>query len=465
MDLVLLPGQHIHIVGIGGFGMSAIARILLESGYTISGSDQHPSALAQALAQDGAQVFVGHAGENISGAEVVLYSSAVQSDNPELQAARAAKVPVYNRREFLPALLEGQQTIAIAGTHGKTTTTALLIHVMREAGLDPSYIVGGVMKNTGRNAGAGKGEYFVIEADEYDNMFLGLSPSIALLNNVEWDHPDFFPEPADLLRAFAQYVGRLAPDGVLVANMDDDVVQAIAGARRERLLPVQFYGIENNSADWWAIDLEAVHGGMRFVVCQGAGTQGVIGPAQLSIPGRHNVQNALGALAIARHLGIPFPEIARAFQSFAGTGRRSEVMGEAGGVRVINDYAHHPTAIRVTLKTWRDQPGLRHLWAVWQPHTYSRIRALGESFLESFSAADHVLITDIYAAREAPQPDINAKGLARAMKHADARYSGDLFETAQLLATEVQPGDVVVLLSAGDAPRIGQALLDVLNKR
>jgi UDP-N-acetylmuramate--alanine ligase len=466
----LIPGQHVHIVGISGFGMSAIARVLLENGYVVSGSDRQMNDLSQALMNDGASVFLGHQAEHIAGAELVLVSSAVAEDNPEVIAAYAQGIPVSDRRDFIATLTEGHQTIAVAGTHGKTTTTAMLVHVLSEGGLDPSFIVGGVMKDRGTNAGAGSGEQFVIEADEYGYMFLGLEPQVAVITNVEWDHPDFFHTPEDMLLAFRLFLERLPPAGLLVACADDDVVRTLADERRAGLAPVQTYGVNNPHADWWAIDLKPTPlGGMEFVVCHGSAGEGVIGSARISVPGQHNVQNAMGVIAVARHLGIPFDVIVGALESYAGTGRRSELMGEAGGVRVVSDYAHHPTAIRVTLRAWREQLQNRgKLWAVWQPHTYSRTRALADSFKSAFSTADHVLVTDIYAAREEATPGLFAKDLAQLIRedgHPDARYSGDLDLTAQILANEVRAGDVVLLMTAGDAPQIGLALLDVLYRR
>ena len=461
----LIPGQHIHIVGISGFGMSAIARILLENGYTITGSDQKLSDLSRALREEGVRVYEGHAADHIGAAEMVLMSSAIPPNNPEIQAAHRLGIPVQERRDFITRVTGGYETIAVAGTHGKTTTTAMLVHVLGEAGLDPSFIVGGILNNRGTNAGAGTGAHFVIEADEYGNMFLGLNPHIAIVTNVEYDHPDFFQTPGETLDAFRQFVAQLDDSGLLVACADDDVARAFAQERRERMLPVQTYSVGNHNADWWAVDLTPNRqSGMDFVVHHG----GVIGPVRLSLPGEHNVQNAMAVITVARTLGVPFETIAQALASFAGTGRRSEQMGEAGGVRVINDYAHHPTAIRATLRAWRDQTHDGDLWAVWQPHTYSRTRALADSFKESFAAADHVLVTDIYAAREAKTPGLLARDLAELIRqggHPDARHSGDLPETAQILANEVQPGDVVVLMTAGDAPQIGRALLDVLDKR
>lgn len=466
-NLLLIPGQHIHIIGISGFGMSAIARVLVENGYVVSGSDQKLNPLSLALRESGVTVYEGHTESNIEGAELILVSSAVPRDNPEIQAAQRQKIQVVHRRDFMRAITEGQQTIAVAGTHGKTTTTAMMAYVLVEAGFDPSYIVGGVIKNLGTNAGAGLGEHFVIEADEYDHMFLGLNPGIAVVNNVEYDHPDFFRTPQDMLAAFQKFVDLLGSEGMLVACADDGVAAELAAERRKQFWPVLTYGVENKNADWWAVDLKPnPKGGTDFVVCHAEIGGGVIGPISLQLIGTHNVRNAMAVITVARHIGVPFETIAEALAKFEGTERRSEVMGEAGGVKVINDYAHHPTAIMMTLKAWRERVGNGSLWAVWQPHTYSRTRALADSFKDSFGSAHHVLVTEVFAARETFTPGLDSKDLAAMMSdHPDARYSGDLFETAQILATEVKAGDIVVLLSAGDAPRIGHALLDVLRKR
>jgi UDP-N-acetylmuramate--alanine ligase len=462
----LIPGQHIHIVGIGGFGMSAIAKVLLDQGYTISGSDQQHNALTRQLQAEGATIYQGHQADHIAGAELVLMSTAIADDNPELLEARKQGIRIQERRDFITRMTAGYQTIAIAGTHGKTTTSALLTHVLKEAGLDPSYIVGGMIRNYASNAGSGSGDQFVIEADEYGYMFLGLHPQIAVITNIEYDHPDFFKTPNDLLLAFRLFLEKLSLTGILVACADDDVVSALADERRGLVAPVQTYGIENkNPADWWAIDLKPNKlGGTDFVVCHGSSGTGVIGPARLQIPGKHNVQNAMAVIAVARQLGVPFEVIASALESFEGAGRRSEVMGQAAGVRVVNDYAHHPTAISATLKAWKEQLGGQgRLWGVWQPHTYSRTRALAESFQEAFGAADKVLVMDIFPSREEYSPGLDSKDLAEKIPH--ARHSGDLTFTAQMLAEEVKAGDTVVLMTAGDAPKVGEMLLAVLKNR
>jgi UDP-N-acetylmuramate--alanine ligase len=380
-------------------------------------------------------------------------------------------IPVRRRQDVLGDLMAGQIGIAVAGTHGKTTTTAMMVHVLMEAGRDPSYIVGGVMRNTGTNAGVGQGPYFVIEADEYDRMFLGLRPQIAIVTNIEHDHPDCFPTMQDVRAAFEAFVILLPEDGLLVVCADDPEARQIGQARRGA---VRWYGlgVTPNADGWRADDIEPdPAGGTRFSVRRG---EQEIGQARITLAGRHNVQNTLAVIVVAEHLGVPFERIASALSSFQGTARRSEIMGQVGGVTVISDYAHHPTAIRVTLDAQRSRPGVRHLWAVWQPHTYGRMRLLADAFAAAFGAADHVLVTDVYSVREAITPGLDAAGMAELIRDfgvrshrpsADVRYTGSLEATAQLLIDEVQPGDRVMILSAGDAPRVGELLLTRLQSR
>ena len=466
-ERVLSPGQNVHIVGIGGFGMSAIARVLLAQGYNVSGSDLHLNALTDALTAAGARITQGHAAENVAGADVVIATSAATDDNPELAAARAAGVPVLRRREALGALLAGKIGVAVAGTHGKTTTSALAVQVLRAGDLCPSYIVGGVLRSTGNNAAVGHGEYFVIEADEYDRMFLGLSPRYAILTTIEHDHPDCFPTFDDVRAAFAEFVARLPAEGLLVACADDTTARALADERAAAGGAVAYYGLGEDlpAGAWRAGEVTAHADGTRFYVWRG---ERAVGYVHLTLYGRHNVANALGVIALADALGIPFERTRTALAHFAGTGRRAELLGRAAGVSVVSDYAHHPTEIRVTLAAFRQRPDVGELWAVWQPHTYGRMRTLADDFAGAFAAADHVLVTDVYSVREQPAPGLDAPQMAARIAengHPDARYSGDLEATARLLAEEVRAGDAVLILSAGDAPRVGAQLLEALHQR
>ncbi len=448
-----VPGQHIHIVGIGGFGMSALAHVLLHQGYYVTGSDRRPNALTQALEQDGAVIFKTEDPQNVVGAEMVLATSAAQADHVELAMARALNIPVYKRADVIADIMSGQVGIAVAGTHGKTTTSAMIAHILVETLQSPSYIVGGIVRSTGRNAAVGTGKAFVIEADEYDHMFLGLRPQVAVVTNVEYDHPDFFRTPNDLVQAFNQFVDLLPIEGLLVACADDPTAAILAQNRFVAGWPVITYGIHNPQAGWRAanIHLDAAYNTV-FDVLRGSQKLGTV---SLQIPGEFNVLNALAALIVADHQGVPFAEAARALATFQGAGRRFQLRGEIDGVLVIDDYAHHPTAIRVTLEAAMQRFKARTIWAVWQPHTYSRTQALWDSYVMAFESADHVVITDIYAAREDPVPGVSSAELAEAINHPDVRHTPTLDDAVNYLLENVQPPAAILILSAGDAPLIG----------
>ncbi len=454
-------GSHIHIIGVGGAGMSAVARVLLESGVTVSGSDRQSNDITRDLQQHGAIIYEGHRAENIAGATAIFVSSAVKGDNPEIAAAKTASIPVLTRREFFRYLLPGKTQIAVAGTHGKTTTTALIIHLLRETGHDPSYIVGGTLANTGDNAHVGKGNAFVVEADEYGGMFLGLSPKIAVITNIEHDHPDIFPTLDDVLRVFRQFVALLPTDGTLIACADDPNAALIL--REHQSGESISYGF---SGDWRVSLAEPSPSGQtKFSIVHESTEYPVISP----LAGTHNMLNVAAALLAVHAFGVPLNQAIPALESFKGTGRRFEVMGEGGGVTVISDYGHHPTAIRATLQAARQRYLKARIWAVWQPHTYSRSRLMANEFAHSFTEADTVLITNIYAAREQPGPGDPTSGslaaLATVAGHPNVRASGNLEATAKILLDHVQPGDVVIILSAGDAPKIGEVLLEARQNR
>lgn len=456
--------MHYHIIGIGGFGMSAIARVLLQRGHIVSGSDMRSNAITTALIAEGCRVFVGHNARHIIGVDIVLASSAIPPENPEIVTAQAANIPVYDRRSAMSLLTEGFRTLAVAGTHGKTTTTALLTHVLAANGRDPSAIIGGVMQDTGSNARVGQSDLFVIEADEYGEMFLGLSPEIAVINNIEHDHPDQFANLDEMQAVFHQFADRIIPHGILIAGIDSPPVAALAENRQWRGLPVVTYSLTNEEADWFADNIIAMpNGSIQFTV-HFANTQ--LGNATLPLLGTHNVQNALAVCAVADKLGLPSTDIIDALATFPGTQRRSEIMAQIGDVTIVNDYAHHPTAVRTTLAGWRHVA--QRLWAVWEPHTYTRMRALAPEFVQSFMDADHVLVLDVYSVREEITPGLSAPNLARMMRdvgHPHALYGGTFKEAADTLADVVQAGDVVVIMSAGDAPIVGHTLHKKLLER
>ncbi|MBE2192782.1 MAG: UDP-N-acetylmuramate--L-alanine ligase [Anaerolinea sp.] len=453
--------QQVHIVGIGGAGMSAIARVLLGRGIRVSGSDRSLNPVTAALESLGAVIYQGHAAAQIEGAEALLISSAIKDDNPEVVAARSAGVPILKRREALPLVMGDKTQIAVAGTHGKTTTTALITHLLREAGRDPSYIVGSVMGNTGDNARAGSGDAFVIEADEYDTMFWGLTPTIALITNLEHDHPDMFPTMTDMIHAFEGFIERIPEyDGVLITCADSPEALALAQKRRASGQPTLTYSLEGKG-NWNLV--ETSEGVLISGMENGQEIEALIHAAlPPSLAGRHNLQNALGAVAAVVAYGIPLQTALTGLGTFRGTERRMQVLGTFREAVLISDYGHHPTAIHATLEALRRLYPQSKIWAVWQPHTFSRTRELGGAFAHAFGDADHVLITDIYPARERFQPGdpdgANMAAQTQAAGHPDARHSGDLSQTAALLQTEVGPGEVVILFSAGDAPHIWDLL-------
>lgn len=436
--------------------MSGIARVLRERGETVTGSDQAASPFSDALGDLGVTVWIGHAAEHVAGADVVVASSAVPDGNVELAAARAAGIPVLRREAFLPQLTTGYVTVAVAGTHGKTTTTGLIAWILRRAGRDPSFLIGGMLPDLGGNAAAGAGRHFVIEADEYDRTFLGLTPSLAVVTSVEHDHPDCYPTPADFQAAFEEFVDRVSE--VLIVCVDDSGAALLHPARAERWT----YGL-SPSADFRAEELRPNSaGGMDFLASRRGELVGLI---RTRLPGEHNVRNVLAALAAATHLDVPLAEARQALVDFHGAGRRFEILGQADGVTVIDDYAHHPTEIRATLAAARERFPESEIWAVFQPHTFSRTRTFLGELSHAFGDADHVIVTAIYAAREEWDPDISGQTIVERMLHPDAHYIPELDEAAAELLSRVGPGSVVLTLSAGDGNRVGRIVLEAMARR
>lgn len=453
-------GRHVHLVGIGGAGLSAIARVLMGRGAEVSGSDLVLSAVAEALARDGVQVFVGHRAEQVSGADLVVASSAVPEGNVELQAAESAGIPVLNRARVLGELMDGREGVAVAGTHGKTTTTAMIASILWEGGLDPTFIVGGVVTGLDTNARAGTGPHFIVEADEYERTFLGLKPRIAVVTNVDLDHPDCYPTFEELREAFEAFVTLVPPEGLLVTCWDHPVARELGEKRAATGLPVVFYGLGKGAA-WRADEVRPnFAGGSDFLALREGR---VLGLVRLRVPGRHNVSNAVAALAVADYLGVPFPTVRSALTGFRGVARRFEMKGEAQSVTVVDDYAHHPTEIEATLAAARERFPERPLWAVWQPHTYSRTKILLEEFAQAFEEADHVLVLPIYAARERDTLGIGSEDIVAQMEHPDVRLVTSMEEAVVQLATEVEPHDVVLTLGAGDGYLVGEWLLIALR--
>ena len=464
---------HVHLIGIGGTGLSAIARLLLESGYIVSGSDQSISPLAEALQAAGIRIERGHRAENVQGADLVIRSSAIPDNNSEVQAALKAGIPVLKRADFLGRLMADRLGIAVAGTHGKTTTTAMIAWMLTALGKDPSYIIGGVSKNLGSNAHAGSGDAFVIEADEYDRMFLGLRFKAAIVTNIEHDHPDCYPTKQEYFQAYLDFAGLVPHDGVLFICNDDAEARRLLQAAQQNGKPALGYGIlpcDSLPKPVYTVERLSPNnkGGYSFeAVCyqdkQAAGASRVW--VDLQVPGEHNVRNALAALAMADWLGLPLDLAAQALSEYRGTERRFEVLGEEGGVIVISDYAHHPTEIRATLAAARARYPQQEIWAVWQPHTYSRTQTLFDKFASAFTEADHVVVTEVYPAREPVSVNFSSQQVVAAMHHKDSHFEAELSRVAPYLMAHLHKGDVLVVLSAGDADKVCTQVLAGLTER
>ena len=451
-----LSEMKIHIIGIGGTGMSPIAVVLHESGATVTGSDRSESGYTADLRSRGIRVSVPQKAENITDPDIVFYSSAIHDDNPELAEARKRGIPTLKRREFLSMMLSGRKTIAIAGSHGKSTTTAMMIWVFQQLGLEPGFVVGSKMKDLKRNAAFGHSEWFIIEADEYDNMFLGLDPYTAVLTKVEYDHPDCFPTEELYLKAFESFLGKTQPDGLLFLNGDDPKQGRIPYSDQ---VTVRRYGL-NENCDFCAKDPKVGRNGCyTFDFCWGDRSV----PAALQIPGLHNVYNAAAVLGVCAYYGLDVHKAAEALSGFHGIERRFEIVADRNGITLIDDYAHHPTEIRATLKAAREYFPERKIWAVWQPHTFSRTQSLLKEFSESFGDADEVIITDIFAARET-YSGFGIDDVMRSVRHASVHHLGTNADVAAFLAENLKTGDVVVTLSAGDANRAAPMALEMLKK-
>jgi len=460
----------VHFIGIGGSGISAIARLMLERGDTVTGSDRVLSSFASELQKAGATVYIGHHPRNITDADYVVRSSAIPDDNPEVKAALIAKIPVYKRADFLGQLMADKTGIAIAGTHGKTTTTAMLAWVLTKLEKDPTFIVGSTINNLGVNAHAGQGNTFVIEADEYDHMFLGLRPRIEVVTSLEHDHPDIFPTFEDMYTDFESFVDLLPADGTLIVCTDDSGTAPLITHARKTGKAVIGYAIQGDATIMSPSYIQARAlepnelGGYRFQVQSNLSGANTSTKVDLQVPGEHNVHNALAVLAVVELLGLSPQQTAEALAEFSGTGRRFEIRGEVNGITVIDDYAHHPTEIKATLAAAKMRYPDRRVWAVWQPHTYTRTQTLFAEFSRAFKDADEVIVSEVYASRE-PSQNFTSAEIVSAMPHASARYIATLKEISRYLIKNLQPGDVLLVLSAGDANQISTDVLAGLKER
>lgn len=446
--------KRLHFVGIGGAGMCGIAEVLLNQGYRVSGSDLRLSEVTEHLRFLGAEVFEGHRAENLGQVDVVVTSSAVQDENPEVRAARERKIPVIRRAEMLAELMRMKHGIAVAGTHGKTTTTSMVGQVLTKAGLDPTLVIGGKVRMMESNAKPGSGPYLVAEADEFDRSFLKLAPVIAVITTIEAEHLDCYKDLDEIQRAFVEFANKVPFWGAVVACLDEKGVQAILPRLERRCVT---YGL-TTQAQLRAEDIS--FDGMRssFAVRNGSGP---LGRVELRVPGRHNVKNALAAAAVGMEMEVPFDTISQALSEFAGVYRRFEIKGERGGVLVIDDYGHHPTEIEATLKAAKEAFG-RRVIAVFQPHLYTRTRDFHREFGSSFHQADVLVVTGIYPAREAPLPGVSGELITRSACEAGHRQAVYI-EDKELVPAELErlarPGDIVITLGAGDIYKYGEKFL------
>jgi UDP-N-acetylmuramate--alanine ligase len=454
--------QNVHFVGIGGIGMSGLAEILIDQGFSVTGSDLALSEVTERLSSLGARIVEGHAAENIVGADVVVYSSAVGvEENPETAAALRRKIPVIRRAEMLAEVTRMKYGIAVAGTHGKTTTTSMIGLVLIEGGVDPTVIVGGRLNGLGgSNARLGRGEWTVVEADEFDRSFLSLSPTVAVITNLEREHLDIYSDLDDLKRSFVEFANKVPFYGFVSVCLDEPSLMDILPLIKKRVIS---YGT-TPQCDVRAIDPVFNERTSRFTVVRKGE---VLGEIKVGVPGEHNMKNALAAIAVGLETGVSFEDIANALGQFTGVYRRFEVKGEADDVMVVDDYAHHPTEVRATLNAirngWR-----RRVVAIFQPHTYTRTRDFYEEFGKAFFNADVAIITDVYAARERPIQGIDGEMIVRSAGsygHRNVCYIPDRADVAARALEMIVPGDIVITMGAGDIWKTGDEILEGLRVR
>lgn len=451
------PSQRIHFIGIGGIGMSGIAEILLTMGYSVSGSDLRRSPVTERLVGMGARVFEGHAASNAAASDVVVTSSAVSATNPEVLEARARKIPVIQRAEMLAELMRLKYGIAVAGMHGKTTTTSMIAAVLAGGGLDPTVVVGGRVDAMGSNARLGNSQYLVAEADESDRSFLKLSPVLAVVTNLDREHMDCYKDMADVEGAFEEFMDRVPFYGATTACLDNELLRGVLSRVRRK---VYTYG-EDSDADFrlQILPKQADCHSSFEVNYKGL----VLGQFRLHVPGRHNVLNATAAVAIGVQLGVAPDQIAAGLETFRGVDRRFQVKGEVRGVTVVDDYGHHPTEIVATLKAAREC-GYKRVLVLFQPHRYTRTRDLMAEFAGAFGDADRVEVLDIYAASEEPIAGVTAEALVKEIGRAGVEYAGSIAAGVEALAREARAGDVILTLGAGSVSQAGGMMLEALAR-
>lgn len=452
-----LKNKKIHFLGIGGIGMSGLARILLDRGYDVSGSDMAENGIIEELRRKGAKIQIGHDPKNIDGVDVMVKTAAIREDNLEYLAAKEKSLLIIKRSELLGMLMSEKKGIAVAGTHGKTTTSSMLFLILEKAGLDPTVVIGGEVKNIGGNAKDGKGKYFVAEACEYEKGLLDLYPYAAIITNIEEDHLDTFNGIEDILDTFSRFVGQISGKGFLVISADSaNTVQAAKKFKGDLIT----YGIDSGKLDFSVKDIHAKNGKTEFTVFAGDKR---LGAFNLIIPGVHNISNALAAIAVATKLGIELDIIKKALSEFRGAKRRFEIKGNKKNILVIDDYAHHPTEIKATLSGLRSYYPKKRVWAIFQPHQYSRTKFLLSDFAGSFSEVDEVIIPDIYAVRDSEEDkkNVNSQVLVDEVNKVskNATYIAGFKEIADYLKKNTRPGDIIITIGAGPVYQVGEAFL------
>jgi UDP-N-acetylmuramate--alanine ligase len=451
---------YVHFIGIGGAGMSAIAKVLLEMGHKVSGSDLKESRYTLSLRKIGAEIRIGHNRANVSHQDLVVVSSAIPRQNVEVLAAKEKKIPVITRAKMLAKLGLGKRTIAISGTHGKTTTTSMIAFIMEQAKFQPTYLIGGELNDVGSNARYGEGDFLVTEADESDGSFLTLSPEIVVVTNIEPDHLDFYTSFTHILQSFKKFIDNIPEDGFSVLCSDDSGISHIIKNLNRRVVS---YGLKRG-AEFSARDIVIQNSSSSFIVTKG---RRKLVKISLKVPGLHNISNALAAFTLCYTLGIPAETCAKALANFSGVRRRFEKVGMCGGVTVIDDYAHHPSEVKATLGAARYGDWSRII-CVFQPHRYSRTKYLGYQFGDAFDWADLVILTDVYAAGEEPVPGITGKVLLEAILHRNSRkpvvYLPYMPKIKDFLRRIVKPGDLIITMGAGDIWTVGYEFIEMARK-
>jgi UDP-N-acetylmuramate--alanine ligase len=446
--------NHIFFTGIGGIGMSGIAEILLDSGYQVSGSDRQLSEITDYLTKKGAQIYQGHLAENLKDVDLLVYSSAISENNPERQAAGRLNIKQIRRAEMLAEIMKGKYSVAVAGTHGKTTTTALCAQVVIKAKLDPTVVIGGKLKNLQTNARLGGGNIFIAEADEFDRSFLALSPSVSILTTIEADHLDCYEDLADIKRSFIAFANKVPANGYIICCIDDPGIRDIIDHLSGRIIS---YGLTED-AEFRAINLNFSQSGCSFDI-QHNGSD--LGNIMIQIPGKHNILNAMAAFILGHHLNIPFVTIKEALEQFRGVDRRFEIKGTINDIMVVDDYAHHPTEVAATIESakigWK-----KHTIVVFQPHLFSRTRDFYKEFTTALSLADEVIIAKIYPAREDPIPGVSAEMIVEYAKekgYDNFQYIPDKEAIENYLLNQLKPQDMIIVMGAGDIWTIAEDLL------